>query len=173
MGWKISLIIIKGKYNKNFDELTKDIGLGESISTREIELREALYNDSFTIGFNNACTIITHQAFLMDFFNKKPSKMELKFSEVFSSEEMMVLGEHENAGIYGFSYIKGGKRIRIRLEGEEEGEIINIGKPFEIEKGHDIYELSIQLPKLFLGKTLDEDELLNTKMSVLKLKNAT
>lgn len=167
MGWKVSALIISKRYEKAVTELTKDLGLGESGISKEVALNEVLCPDQFCIGFYNECTIITHAAILNDFFSAAPSKMEQKFSELFSDAEMIVAGQIENAGINGFSYIKNGQRIRTLLEGEEEGTIIDEGTPMKEEESTDLYDLPFTIPKMLLGSKLD-DEILNTKMYKLK-----
>lgn len=167
MGWKVSALIIGKRYTEAAN-LTKDLGLGESIISKEMPLNEALYPDQFCIGFYNECTIITHAAILNDFFSAVPSKMETKFCELFTDAEMIIAGQIENAGINGFSYIRNGQRIRTLLEGEEEGTIIDTGTPMKEEESTDLYDLPFTMPKMLLGSKLNDDEILKTKMYKLK-----
>lgn len=168
MSWKVSALIIGKRYTKAVTDLTKDLGLGESAISKEVSLNEVLYPDQFCIGFYNTCTIITHAAILNDFFSSVPSKMEAKFCELFKDAEMIAVGQIENAGINGFSYIRNGERIRIRLEGEEEGTIIDTGTPLQEEESANTYDLPFIMPKMFLGDRLDADKILNATMHKLK-----
>jgi hypothetical protein len=95
--------------------------------------------------------------------------MEKKFCELFSDADMVAVGQIENAGISGFSYIRNGERIRTRLEGEEEGVIINTGTPLNEEKTEAVYDLPFVIPSNILGTRLDAQDILNVKMFKLKI----
>ncbi len=169
MGWKVSAIIINKKYDKEVAEITQDLGLGNSEVETETTLGKSLYPNNLCIGFYNGKTIITHGSILMDFFDESPSEMEQTFSKVFADIEMVVVGQIEGVGINGFSYIKNGKRVRTKLIGEEEGEILNIGSALELEKNLDDYDLPFEASEMLLGQRLDSDVVLSTKMYVLKI----
>lgn len=168
MGWKVSALIVSKQYAKVVTELTKDLGFGESSISKEVLLSEVLYPDQFCIGFYNGCTIITHAAILNDFFNPSPSEMEQKFCKLFNDTEVLVVGQIENVGISGFSYIKNGQRYRTRLEGEEEGVIIETGTALKEEQNKDIYELPFIISEMLLGCKLDDVDILEVKMIELK-----
>lgn len=168
MGWKASALIVNKRYENPVTELTKGLGLVESVIDKEVSLNEVLYPDQFCIGFYNTCTIITHAAILNDFFGSTPSKLEKKFCELFNDADMIAVGQIENAGINGFSYIRKGERIRTRLEGEEEGVILDAGAPLPEEESVEVYDLPFTIPNILLGERLDADEILNVKMYKLK-----
>ena len=166
MGWKISIIIVNDKFDKDVNKLTEILELGKSKIVETKKLNECLYSDNICVGFYGGKTMICHRAILMDFFDNTPSEIELKFSEAFKHTEMLVLGQYENVGITGFSYIKNGVRKRTKLYNEEDDEyVINYGNVLEIESDTDDYELPFQLPKIFIDKSLYE--LLDTEMYVL------
>lgn len=141
-----------------------DLGLGESEVRAKLSLHDALYPDQFCVGFYESCTIVTHAAILNDFFNASPASMEIKFCDLFCDTEIVVVGQIENAGISGFSHIKNGQRIRAKLEGEEEGVIFEMGRTLKEELNIDFYELPFVIPKISLGRRLDDNQVLNTTM---------
>jgi hypothetical protein len=169
MGWKISALIIEKKYDKEPGQITGDLGLGKSVVDREISLRRSLYPNGFCIGFYNENTIITHPSILTDFFDENPSIMEERFLAIFNDVRIIAVGQIEGAGINGFSFIRNGKRIRTRLVGDEEGEIRNFGDKLEFENGLNDYDLPFHVPGLILGKQLDADDVLATRMWLLKI----
>ena len=168
MGWKASLIVVGKKYQKEVTQLTSDLQLGTSIVEKEATLNEVLSPRQLCVGFYNGCTLIAHEAILMDFFNATPSNMEREFMNVFPSEELVVAAVNENSGLAGFSYLKNGQRIRTMLAVEGES-VLTVGDPLEEEDNKDIYELPFSMPRRLLGKELDDDEVLATHMSVLQL----
>ena len=168
MGWKISLVVVGEKYEKEVTRLTEDLQLGSSVLEKETTLNQVLSPPQLCMGFYNSCSIISHQAILMDFFGSTPSKMEKEFMNLFHSRDLVVAALNENSGLAGFSYIKKGKRIRTLLEVEDEI-VFAVGEPLEEEANKEIYELPFAIPGLLLGRDLDHGDILGTRMSVLRL----
>jgi hypothetical protein len=163
MGWKVSALIISSLYTKSVPEITVDLGLGASIVADELPLSRALYPNNLCIGFHDGHTIVTHAAILNDFFTAVPGRIERRICEMFPEDEIIILGNIENAAIDGFSFIKGGSRVRLLLRGED-GIIIEEGAAFEQEQNVAEFDLAFEIPRLFFNHRLDYNQFLSTKM---------
>ena len=170
MGWRFGIILLSEPYKRELTDITLELGLGASKLTETLPLSDVLFVNSCAIGQSNDRTIITGSSILHSFLNEEISEVEKSLSYNLSDIEILVLGQVENAGISGFSQIKNGKRVRTRLEGEEEGVITDVGSELPLESKYNIYELPFILCQQVLGQRLDSDKVLNTKMSVLEIK---
>ncbi|NJO02997.1 MAG: hypothetical protein HC880_16120 [Bacteroidia bacterium] len=150
MRWSISALIINQKYPKPPDELTEDLALGESKIVATLKLQEVLSPPHFCIGFCKQSTIITHANILLDFFRKEPGEIEQRFMHIFSKADMIAVGISERTGLAGFSYYSQGERIRLRLEEEEKGVILNQGILLPEEAGieeEDYFSFGFDIPE--------------------------
>ena len=88
--------------------------------------------ETLYVGEHNNHLIFAEYDLTFEFFNEEPSEIEKLFIGEFPDSEISAYVLNESVGMFGFSIIKNGKRIRVKNGGD--GEMyIDIGEKLPIE----------------------------------------
>lgn len=167
MGWKMSMIIIENKEQKEDDDkILKALDKEDFEFQEELSIDFDFYqkDESICIGYYNDNIII-----LDDYQIKAKSlerakglkliKEEKQLVDLFPNAEILTVACHSAMNYHGYSLIQNGKKIRLKRISSDE-KLLEFGERFEEEK--QIYEGSYQKSGQNYWKNedeFDEDEL--------------
>lgn len=144
MGLRLNTIFITGQDSVSNEELLQKLG----IENKEKWSRTDFYGtskqwDSFFVGIKNNCKIICNGDLAHKAFQEENPFLNLKESEIAS------IIWNETAGVYGFSLIKNGRRIRSVISIDDDEIEPGFGDPI-------IEELEINKDGLFSSDEIKE-----------------
>ena len=125
-------VFVEKKQELNLSQFLSKIGFEGFNPQNKVGIWETSKPETLYVGEHNGYFIFAEQSLPSGFYKEKPSKLEKLFINEFPNSEISAYVLNESVGIFGFSIIKNGERIRIKLGGD--GEMyIDIGEKLPIE----------------------------------------
>ena len=130
MGWKTSIILINSE--KKFD---KDVFF-ESINYFDLQQSEAQFfeeimnpdDNKICIGKYNGNTIICMQELPLESMGELLSEAETLLCNAFPNVDIVSFVLHSFMNLWGYSIVRNGEKIRVRVGSSEEGTIVEYGE---------------------------------------------
>jgi hypothetical protein len=115
MSWKIYMIIICNANNINATEVPQKIGLTNLKVKKEITLHQAQYESGVSVGKYGDKLFIVSESLIFGCLDTIPSEFEKKICNAFPDSEIAILTLNGTVDLYGYSIIKNGKRLRVKM----------------------------------------------------------
>ncbi|WP_343691806.1 hypothetical protein [Chitinophaga sp.] len=129
MAWNKYYVLIKGAGVKDVE----DFLLQELAPDKEVNLFDTNTPQTLFAGEYNGCLILVEKALPFEFFDVVLHPRAKALVERFPEAEIGALLQHSTVGEYGYTLIKGGKRIRAK-HGSEESVYFELGSPLPEEQ---------------------------------------
>ncbi|MEZ5013432.1 MAG: hypothetical protein R2794_04010 [Chitinophagales bacterium] len=136
MGLKARITFLKDYTLVEDEVLLKDLGLQYS-RRRDSILEKRIYDNRneqlFSIGEMEGVKIICHAVYpLLGFESIYMSEYEYRLNRIFRPGIMLGIGLHSAMNIYGYSFVKKGKKLRV-MSGSVEGKLFEGGRRTDFE----------------------------------------
>lgn len=152
-------VFVEKKQEFNLNQFLNKIGFEGFNPQNKVEIWRTSKPKTLYLGEYNNHFIFAEQGLPFEFFKEKPSKIEKLFVDEFPNSEISAYVLNESVGMFGFSIIKNGKRMRVKNGGD--GEMyIDIGEKLPIE-------LSLINENLFYAEELEGMRKNNENISML------
>jgi hypothetical protein len=137
MGWNKFYVFIKGAGLDELPAVLTQLGMGNYILAQEVTLLETNQPDTLYAGVYNNSLLLVHPELPFRF---------MEAGETWPGDELAAVVENAAAGVYGYTVIKGGRRLRTKY-GSEERVMFEMG------------ELLLEEQQLYDEELFEEDEL--------------
>jgi hypothetical protein len=136
MGWKSSIIVISNSKTADEKQTLKVLGFSgiEEISSKTFEEVLNPEDNEVYIGTYKNHLIICNQELPIHFYEDDLSKVEISFINNFPNTEIATFILNSGVNLWGFSILKGYKKLRVKSGSSADGTIVDFGKEIEEEK---------------------------------------
>jgi hypothetical protein len=114
MAWNKYYIFIKAPKLGDLTEILSKLGLSDYKPSREVTLLESNKPKTLFTGFYNGNLLIVHPDLVFKFFGPSQSETEKCFIDLFPDTEIAALVDNESVGLFSYSIIVDGKKIRMK-----------------------------------------------------------
>jgi hypothetical protein len=107
-------IFVANQEPVNLDRLLLKLGLAEYEPAEEVDLHHTNKPKTLYVGHYHNSLIFAHPDLPFQFFKAESSETEKKFIACFPDTEIAALIENTTVGLFGFSIIEKGRKIRMK-----------------------------------------------------------
>lgn len=136
MGWKLSSVIIQSKSDQKDEDILRLIGFSdlEPIHNQPYEIAIYPEEGEVYIGRYKDTIIIAGRDLVDSNLSSDPSQMEKQLMQLFPEVEICSVSLHSAINHWGFSIVKGGRKIRVKAGDADSGTTLDEGEPLEQER---------------------------------------
>jgi len=136
MGWKVSTIIVNPKSEIDKEKLLNKLGFFNLTKIEDQPFEVAINPDDgkVYIGTYKDNLLISAPDLPLTFFEDNLTVAEKVLTEYFPKSEVCSIVLHSSVNLWGYSVIKGGKKLRARAGSSDDGTFVELGEPLEQEK---------------------------------------
>lgn len=114
MAWNHYYIFVKGPAFDDLDVILNRLNLGAYKPAEETDLTRTNKPTTLFAGVCQGSLLIVHQELVFKFFGPTQSEEERLFIETFPEAEIAALIINESVGLFGFTVIERGKKVRMK-----------------------------------------------------------